>query len=71
MFKHSVPMQYVEQVPDLTQLESRLWFYFVGTSWILQGIEGLHVGQIMLMSKLDAKQGMILTADVPEPTYRV
>lgn len=51
-------------VPDLTQLESRLWFYFVGTSWILQGIEGLHVGQIMLMSKLDAKQGMILTADV-------
>lgn len=51
-------------VPDLTQLESRLWFFFVGTSWILQGIEGLHVGQIMLMSKLDARQGMILTADL-------
>ena len=51
-------------VPDLTQLESRLWFYYVGTSWISQGLEGLHVGQIMLMSKLDSKQGMRHTADV-------
>jgi hypothetical protein len=40
-------------VPDMTQLETRLWFYYMGTSYIANGCEALHLGQIMLMSKRD------------------
>ena len=46
-------------VPDLTQTESQMWFFYAGTSWIKQGIEGLHLGQIMLMSSAD--KGMVHT----------
>jgi hypothetical protein len=46
-------------VPDLTQQEAQLWFFYAGTSWIKQGIEALHCGQIMLMSSEDT--GMVHT----------
>ena len=29
-------------VPDLTQREAQLWFFFVGSTWILSGAEALH-----------------------------
>jgi hypothetical protein len=38
---------------DPCALPSRLWFFYAGTSWIKQGIEALHCGQIMLMSSED------------------
>eukprot|EP01084_Bolivina_argentea_P103493 185369_1 len=46
-------------VPDMTQLETRLWFFYVGTQYMNIGIEALHCGQIMLMSKQD--KGMVMT----------
>ena len=46
-------------VPDLTRLEAQLWFFYAGTSYIMQGIEALHCGQIMLMSSED--KGMVHT----------
>lgn len=46
-------------VPDLTQQEAQLWFFYAGSTWIKQGIEALHCGQIMLMSSND--KGMVQT----------
>ena len=40
-------------VPDMTQLESRMWFFYVGSSYLSHGCEALHLGQMMLMSKHD------------------
>ncbi|GMI06976.1 hypothetical protein TrLO_g13196 [Triparma laevis f. longispina] len=49
-------------VPDLRRLESRLWFYFLATQYIDQGIEAIHCGQIHLMSSRD--YGMVQTNDL-------
>eukprot|EP00040_Diaphanoeca_grandis_P011034 m.56471 g.56471 ORF g.56471 m.56471 type:complete len:433 (-) comp22251_c0_seq2:52-1350(-) len=46
-------------VPDMTRLETRMWFYYAGTQYMNSGIEALHCGQIMLMSAND--KGMVLT----------
>src|SRR6266404_1842996 len=40
-------------VPDMSQLETRLWFYFLVTSYIDVGIEAIHFGQVGLMDKND------------------
>ena len=45
----------------MAQLETRLWFFYTGTTYILQGLEALHCGQIMLMSRND--KGMVQTFD--------
>jgi len=40
-------------VPDMAQLETRMWFYFLVTSYIDAGIEAIHFGQVGLMDKND------------------
>lgn len=40
-------------VPDITQLETQLWFYFRGCMFADLGFECIHFGQIMLMTKDD------------------
>ena len=41
-------------VPDMSRLETRMWFYFLVTSYIDVGIEAIHFGQIGLMDKNDS-----------------
>ncbi|MGA2748710.1 MAG: hypothetical protein ABSG59_08040 [Verrucomicrobiota bacterium] len=36
-------------VPDMSRLETRLWFYFLATTYIDTGIEAIHFGQVGLM----------------------
>ena len=40
-------------VPDMSRLETRMWFYFLATSYIDVGIEAIHVGQVGLMDNND------------------
>ncbi len=40
-------------VPDISQAETRLFFYYMAASYINAGIEGLHFGQVELMNKND------------------
>jgi hypothetical protein len=40
-------------VPDMSQLETRMWFYFLTKSYIDVGIEAIHFGQVGLMDKND------------------
>ena len=40
-------------VPDVSQLETRLWFYFLSASFIDAGIEAIHFGQTELMNRND------------------
>lgn len=49
-------------LPDLSQKESRLWFYYRATRYIDCGYEALHMGQIHLYTAND--RGMALTRDL-------
>ncbi len=40
-------------VPDMSRIETRMWFYFLATSYIDAGIEAIHFGQVGLMDKND------------------
>ncbi|EEF57322.1 hypothetical protein [Pedosphaera parvula] len=40
-------------VPDMSRLETRMWFYFLASSYIDVGIEAIHFGQVGLMDKND------------------
>ena len=40
-------------VPDMSRLETRLWFYYLATSYIDTGIEAIHFGQVGLMDNND------------------
>jgi len=40
-------------VPDITRLETQMWFFFVAASYINIGIEAIHFGQIMLIGRHD------------------
>jgi hypothetical protein len=40
-------------VPDISQLETKLYFYYLAVSYINIGIEGIHFGQVELMNKND------------------
>lgn len=40
-------------VPDMSQLETRMWFYFLVTRYIDVGIEAVHFGQVGLMDGND------------------
>jgi hypothetical protein len=44
-------------VPDMSRLETRMWFYFLVTSYIDVGIEAIHFGQVGLMDKNDPGHG--------------
>lgn len=39
--------------PDITQLETKMWFFFLSKSYIDIGMEALHFGQIELVGKND------------------
>lgn len=41
------------KIPDMSQLEARMWFYFLCTQYIDVGIEAIHFGQIGLMDHND------------------
>lgn len=40
-------------VPDIRQLETKMWFFFLSASYINIGIEAIHVGQLDLMGRGD------------------
>jgi hypothetical protein len=40
-------------VPDVSQLETQLWFYFLAASYIDLGFEGIHWGQVEIMDHSD------------------
>ena len=40
-------------VPDVSQTETQLWFYFLAKSYIDLGFEGLHWGQVEIMNYND------------------
>jgi hypothetical protein len=40
-------------VPDMSRLETRMWFYYLATSYIDAGIEAIHFGQVSLMDQND------------------
>jgi len=41
------------RVPDISQLETQMWFYYMATQYINQGIEAIHMGQVHLMDDND------------------
>ena len=40
-------------VPDMSQLETRLWFLFLAGSYIDLGVEAIHFGQVEIMDERD------------------
>ena len=42
-----------QSVPDMSRLETRMWFYYVAKRWIDMGIEAIHIGQVALMDDWD------------------
>jgi len=40
-------------VPDMSKLETRLWFYYRSRRYIDCGIEAIHFGQVMIMDDAD------------------
>lgn len=51
-------------LPDISQLETRLWFYYRATRYIDAGYEALHMGQIHLYSAND--RGLVKLAELLE-----
>lgn len=44
-----------QSVPDVSRPETKLWFYFLGVSFIKAGCEAIHLGQTELMNGNDRK----------------
>ena len=42
-----------QSVPDVSRMETKLWFYFLGASFIDAGCEAIHLGQTELMNGND------------------
>jgi len=40
-------------VPDVSQMETKLWFYFLARSYIDLGFEAIHFGQVEIMNRND------------------
>ena len=40
-------------VPDICQMETKMWFFFLAASYMNTGIEAIHFGQLDLMGKND------------------
>lgn len=40
-------------VPDISRLETRLWFYHLATAYLDIGVEALHFGQVEIMDNRD------------------
>ena len=46
----------VGSVPDMSRLETRLWFFYRARRYIDCGMEAIHFGQVMIMDDADPKQ---------------
>jgi hypothetical protein len=44
-----------QSVPDVSRLETKLWFYFLAVSFIDAGLEAIHFGQTELMNHNDRR----------------
>lgn len=53
IFTDGKPRGGIPSVPDMSRLEARMWFFFLATSYIDIGIEGIHFGQVGLMDQND------------------
>lgn len=42
-------------VPDMSQLETQMWFYDMATRYIDAGFEAIHFGQVELMDDIDTR----------------
>lgn len=40
-------------VPDMSQIETRMWFYYLAASYMKIGVEAIHFGQVELMDHRD------------------
>jgi hypothetical protein len=40
-------------VPDMSQLETRLWFLYLAAGYIDLGVEAIHFGQVEIMDNRD------------------
>jgi len=40
-------------IPDMSQIETKMWFFFAAASYIDVGIEGIHFGQVEIMDNND------------------
>ncbi len=40
-------------VPDMSRLETRMWFFYVAKRWIDMGLEAIHLGQVEIMDDWD------------------
>jgi hypothetical protein len=47
------PMGRNAQVPDVSRLETQLWFYYQAATYIDIGCEAIHFGQVEIMNKND------------------
>jgi hypothetical protein len=45
-----------KSVPDWSQLEARMWFYYAADLYMSAGAEALHLGQMRLMTLNDASR---------------
>jgi len=43
-------------IPDMSQLETRMWFFYAAKSYIDVGIEAIHFGQVEIMDKNDPER---------------
>ncbi len=42
-----------QSVPDIRQVETKMWFFFLATSYVDAGIEAIHLGQLDLIGAED------------------
>ncbi len=42
-------------VPDMSRMETKMWFFFVAKRWIDMGLEAIHFGQVEIMDDRDRK----------------
>lgn len=40
-------------IPDITRIETQIWYYYLATTYIQKGIEALHFGQSTLINRKD------------------
>lgn len=40
-------------VPDMSQLETRMWFFYLAARYVNIGVEGIHFGQVEIMDDRD------------------
>ena len=53
-FGHRVDHWYKDaSAPDMSRIETRMWFVYVGKRWIDMGLEAIHFGQVEIMDDRD------------------